>query len=214
MNTDSSVEEVDERPQRCREYSGATSTLGVSVLVILTVSLALWWFQFRGLEGEFPNSSYGVITIPAEQNPTGDPPSPEVGRAAPNFLLPAIGGGDEQLSMYRGRWVLLNFWASWCGPCRQEASELQRLQERRPSVLAVLGVNQQETPDTAAELVDDYGLTYPTALDLFGEVSMAYGVGRQLPVSILVDRDGVIRKVHRGRLDEATIRTLEAEYLD
>lgn len=214
VNPDDPADDVDERPQRRREYSGASSTLGPAVLIILAVGVAIWWFQFREDDGSLSNDGYGVIELPDELNPTDRAPSSEVGRAAPDFVLASINGGDERLSSYRGKWVLLNFWASWCGPCRQETPDLQRLQERRPDTLVVLGVNQQETRDTAADFVDEYDLTYPIALDLSGQVSSTYRVGRGLPVSMLVDPTGVIRELHIGRIDEEDLIALEAEYLD
>lgn len=214
VNLDDPSDDVDERPQRRREYSGASSTLGVAALIILTVGVAIWWFQFREDEGSVASDGYGVIALPADLNPTDRPPSSEVGRAAPDFLLASADGGEERLSAYRGKWVLLNFWASWCGPCRQETPDLQRLQARRLETLVVLGVNQQESRDTAAEFVEEYQLTYPIALDLSGEVSTAYRVGRGLPVSILVDPSGVIRELRIGRIDEEDLSVLEAEYLE
>lgn len=214
VNPDDPADDVDERPQRRREYSGASSTLGPAVLIILAVGVAIWWFQFREDDGSLSNDGYGVTELPDELNATDRAPSSEVGRAAPDFVLASINGGDERLSSYRGKWVLLNFWASWCGPCRQETPDLQRLQERRPDTLVILGVNQQETRDTAADFVDEYDLTYPIALDLSGQVSSTYRVGRGLPVSMLVDPTGVIRELHIGRIDEEDLMALEAEYLD
>ncbi|MCL4239812.1 MAG: TlpA family protein disulfide reductase [Dehalococcoidia bacterium] len=214
MNLDDPSGDVDERPQRRREYSGASSTLGVAALIILTVGVAIWWFQFREDDSSLASDGYGVIALPADLNPTDRPPSSEVGRVAPDFLLASTDGSEERLSAYRGKWVLLNFWASWCGPCRQETPHLQRLQARRPDTLVVLGVNQQESRDTAAEFVEEYQLTYPIALDLSGEVSTAYRVGRGLPVSMLVDPTGVIRELRIGRIDEEDLLALEAGYLE
>lgn len=214
VNLDDPSGDVDERPQRRREYSGASSTLGVAALIILTVGVAIWWFQFREDDSSLASDGYGVIALPADLNPTDRPASSEVGRVAPDFLLASTDGSEERLSAYRGKWVLLNFWASWCGPCRQETPHLQRLQARRPDTLVVLGVNQQESRDTAAEFVEEYQLTYPIALDLSGEVSTAYRVGRGLPVSMLVDPTGVIRELRIGRIDEEDLLALEAGYLE
>lgn len=214
LDPENRSDDVDERPQRRREHSRASSTLGVAVLIILVLGVAIWWFQFKADEGSVSNDGYGVVVLPDELNPTGRPPSSEVGRAAPDFVLASITGGEERLSAYRGKWVLLNFWASWCGPCRQETPDLQRLQERRADKLVVLGVNQQETRNTAADFAEEYDLTYPIVLDLSGQVSIAYRVGRGLPVSMLVDPSGVIRELHIGRIDEGDLMALEAAYLD
>ncbi len=216
MDRSDAPSDVDERPQRRREYSGASSTLGLATLIILVVGLAIWWFEFREDEddGNASSDGFGIVALADGLNPTERPVSSEVGRAAPDFLLAAVDGGEERLSDYRGKWVLINFWASWCGPCRQETPDLQRLQERRPDTVVVLGVNQQEPLKTAAEFVDEYDLTYPLALDSSGEVSAAYRVSRGLPVSILVDPSGVIREIHIGRIDEEALLTFETEYFD
>lgn len=214
VNPGDPTDDVDERPQRRREYSGANSTLGVAVLIILVVGLAIWWFQFREDDGSASSDGYGVVALSDGLNPTDRPPSAEAGRAAPDFVLAAVVGGEERLSDYRGKWVLINFWASWCGPCRQETPDLQRLQDRRLERLVVLGVNQQEPLETAAEFVDEYDLTYPLALDSSGEVSAAYRIRRSLPVSILVDPTGLIREIHIGRFKEEDLFALETEYLD
>jgi len=214
VNPDDDYNEVDERPQRRREYSGASSTLGVAALIILAVGLAIWWFEFRGDAGNASSDGYGVVGLPDDLNPTDRPPSSEVGRAAPDFVVASVGGGEERLSDYRGKWVLLNFWATWCGPCRQETPDLQRLQERRPDTVVILGVNQQESMDTAGEFAGEYDLTYPLALDSSGQVSAAYRVSRSLPVSVLVDPTGVIREIHIGRIDDEDLVNLEAEYFD
>lgn len=206
--------DVDERPQRRREYSGGGSTLGVAALVIMVVALGIWWFQFRESDAGSTNDGYGIIPLPDGLNPTDQAPASEEGRAAPDFVLPSVGGAELRLSEYRGKWVLLNFWASWCGPCRQETPDLQRLQERRPDTVVVLGVNQQESLDTASAFAEQYDLMYPLVLDRSGEVSAAYRVSRSLPVSMLVDPAGVIRQLHIGRIDEQDLRELESEYLD
>lgn len=197
-----------------RENRRANSTIGIAAMLVLAAAVAVWWFEFRDGDDATTTSGYGVVELPSSLNPTGRPPASEVGRAAPDFILSSVKGNDERLSAYRGRWVLLNFWASWCGPCRQETPDLQRLQERRATTLVVLGVNQQESHARAAGFADEYDLVYPLPLDVNGEVSAAYRVGRGLPVSILIDPTGVVRRVHIGRVDEPDLRALEAEFLD
>lgn len=205
----------DERPTRRREYSGAASTLGVAVLVIAVVAGALWWFDFRSpADANTDNTDgIGVIALPEEQNPTGEPPASEVGRAAPNFRLRTTDGDEAELTQYRGQWVLLNFWASWCGPCRTETPELQAFYERHGDQLLVVGVNQQESRDTAADFAADYGVTYPILLDRNGEVSIAYRVSSGLPISMLLSPDGVITKLYYGQLRANELSELEAEFL-
>jgi thiol-disulfide isomerase/thioredoxin len=206
----------DDRPQRRREYSGPLSTLGLAALVVAVVGFAIWWFEVRGGDsGGIETEGLGVVELADALNPTGRPPSAEPGRAAPNFRLADLAGGALTLSDLQGTYVLLNFWASWCGPCRGETPDLQRLYERlQPSGrLVVVGVNQQEDADTARSFVHEFGVTYPIVLDQTGEVSSTYRVGRGLPVSILLDPVGVIVDVYIGRVGEEELAAIERDYL-
>lgn len=203
----------DDRPQRRREYSGAGSTLGVGALIILAVGVAIWWFEFRGDgAGSASEDGFGVVELAASENPTGKAPAAEPGRAAPNFHLRDLTEGASTLTDYRGKWVLVNFWASWCGPCRSEVPDLQELTQRRPDDVVVLGVNQQETRDAAAKFAQEFDVTYPIVLDRSGEVSQAYRA-QGLPVSYLVNPEGVIEKAYLGRVTEDDLDALEDEYL-
>lgn len=193
----------DERPQRRREYSGAGSTLGVAMLVVLLVGLAIWWFELRGGvgEGAATREGLGIVPLAEAQNTTGKPPAAQEGRVAPNFRLEAPDGTVHVLTEFRGSPVLVNFWASWCGPCRGETPDLQSFSEAHPGV-KVLGVNQQESAATAKDFLEQFGVTYPVVLDSSGEVSSAYRIDRGLPVSLLLDREGVVQKIYYGRLKE------------
>ncbi len=197
----------DERPTRRREYSGASSTLGVAALIVIVVGAALWFLEFRdnGSSSGGGTPGLGIVALPAQLNPTGKAAAAQEGRAAPNFKLRSPDGADVQLSDYRGDYVLVNFWASWCGPCRGETPDLQALYEgSKPNAgnagLVVLGVNQQEEPATARNFTAEFSVTYPILLDRSGEVSDAYRVGRGLPMSFLLNPDGVIEQIYYGRL--------------
>ena len=204
----------DERPQRRREYSGAGSTLGLAALIVIVVGAGIWFAEFRGSgsSGGPGTPGLGVVAIPEHLNSTGKPAVAEVGRVAPNFQLESPEGRVAQLDAYRGTYVVLNFWASWCGPCRGETPDLQALHQAAsiatssgaPS-LVVLGVNQQEQPGTARKFAAEFNVTYPVLLDLSGEVSDAYRVGRGLPVTFLVDPNGVIQRIYLGRLSAGAL---------
>jgi cytochrome c biogenesis protein CcmG/thiol:disulfide interchange protein DsbE len=196
----------DERPQRRREYSGPGSTLGLAALIVLVVAAAIWWFEFRDTPGGGSDTStpgLGIVDLPDNLNPTGEDPAARAGHAAPNFKLAATENRTLSLVDYRGKYVLLNFWASWCPPCRNETPDLQSFYEHNAGTnFALLGVNQQERPEAARAFLDEFGVTYAVALDRSGEVSQAYGVGRGMPVSFLLNPDGVIEKVYFGALTD------------
>ena len=205
----------DERPQRRREYSGPGSTLGIAALVVLLVGAGIWYFEFRdgaGGSGGTSSSGFGITELPESLNQTGKSPAAREGRAAPNFRLAQVGAEAASLSDYHGSWVLLNFWASWCPPCRDETPDLQSFYEHNANNgLVVLGVNQQEKADAAQSFLQEFGVTYPVVLDSSGEVSEAYGVGRGMPISFLITPSGVIDKVVFGRLSDAQFAEIEAK---
>ena len=197
----------DERPQRRREYSGASSTLGVAALIVIVVGVAIWFFEFRdaGSSGGGGTPGLGIVALAPQLNPTGKAAAAQEGRAAPDFRLRSVDGIDLQLSDLRGDFVLLNFWATWCGPCRDETPDLQALfqtarRETAQGGLIVVGVNQQEEPDTVRTFTTEFGVTYPVVLDRAGEVSEAYRVGRGLPMTFLVNPAGVIERIYYGRI--------------
>jgi peroxiredoxin len=206
----------DERPQRRREYSGAGSTLGLAALVILVVGGLVYWFEFRGGDGGrgVGSEGFGIVPLAEELNPTGRAPAGDIGRAAPAFRLSNVlpDSSPVELTGFRGQWVLINFWASWCAPCRAETPALQAFSERMAGKgLVVVGVNQQETPETARSFAEEFGVTYPMALDRDGEVSIAYRVSSGLPITMLIRPDGVIERVFRGAIGEDELATVEKD---
>tara|TARA_Y100000588_G_scaffold379402_2_gene461482 strand:- start:574 stop:1227 length:654 start_codon:yes stop_codon:yes gene_type:complete len=202
----------DERPQQRREYSGPGLTFGVAALVIGVVGFAIWFLEIRGSSsGSKGEASLGVETLLDSLNPTGAAPAAEVGRAAPTFKLRFLDGSIAELTDFRGHYVLLNFWASWCGPCRGETPALQAFFLKQSPALVVVGVNQQETPEMALEFTKAFTVTYPIALDRDGQVSSAYRVSTGLPVSFLIDPSGVIQRIHLGALTPEDLAVLGRE---
>jgi peroxiredoxin len=206
----------DERPTRRREYSGAASTLGVAALIVIVVGLGLWFFQFRDSGGGKASGVGGIIALPGNLNPTSEAPAAEKGRAAPDFDLASLNGGMLRLDSLRGKYVLVNFWASWCAPCKAETPKLQQFYEEiqqagKPFI--VLGVNQQETKSDALSFAKTFSVTYPMVLDSSGQISQAYHVDRGLPHSFLINPSGVIEEVHLGELTDSDLAALEKEIL-
>ena len=138
---------------------------------------------------------------------------PEVGRPAPDFGLAALQGGDVHLSQLRGRPVLINFWASWCGPCRTEMPEIVAAHAaHRAAGLEVLAVNltDQERRKDVRRFVAEMSMVFPVLLDERGRVRRAYLL-RGVPTTVFVDTAGVVRVIHPGPLtSEALAEGLSA----
>ena len=191
----------DERPTQQREYSGPGSTLGLAALIVLVVVALFWFYELRGDSTSVPTvEGIGVISLADELNPTGQAPAARVGRAAPNFKLTTPAGETIELTDFRGKYVLVNFWATWCGPCRAETPDLQRFFTEHPTGFSIIGVNQQESAEVAAAFAEDFDVTYPIALDLTGAVNTAYRVSTGLPITFLIDPEGVIVDIAIGRV--------------
>jgi peroxiredoxin len=119
---------------------------------------------------------------------------------APDFTLHVMDGPNLRLKEQRGRVVMVNFWATWCGPCRQEMPQLNRLYEKyKASGFVLLGVNVDDDQRKAAEVAAKLGVTFPVLLDTDKAVSKLYDLST-MPSTVLIDRDGKVRYVHRGYL--------------
>ena len=117
---------------------------------------------------------------------------------APNFTLKSNTGKNIKLSELRGQVVLLNFWASWCGPCRQEMPLLEKLQQRYSALgFTVLGVNVEEDSSKAKTLLKDIPLSFPILFDTQNAVSKQYQVSA-MPSTVMIDRNGNMRYLHKG----------------
>ncbi len=117
---------------------------------------------------------------------------------APDFTLKSKDNGNIKLSENRGNIVLVNFWASWCGPCRQELPAMEALyQEYADLGFEILAVNVDDEESKADVLLDDIEVTFPVLYDTKGDVSKLYDVNA-MPTTVLIDRDGNQRLVHLG----------------
>jgi len=125
--------------------------------------------------------------------------APMTGFLAPDFTLAALEGGDVQLSGLRGKPVILNFWATWCSPCRAEMPELEALWQRyQDDGLLLIGVDQGENAATVERFARGVvGTTFPLLLDTNQAVGRAYGV-RALPTTVFIDAEGRIQDVRIG----------------
>ncbi|MFO7246368.1 MAG: TlpA disulfide reductase family protein [Thermaerobacter sp.] len=137
----------------------------------------------------------------------GAPAAPVVGFRAPDFEAHTVDGRVFRLSDLRGRPVLLNFWATWCEPCRIEMPEIQRFHQRYGDRVAVVGINVREPRDLVQTYVEANGFTWTFVLDPGSRVADLYRL-RPIPTSFFVDGSGVIRHIEYGILTEAAIRAV------
>jgi peroxiredoxin len=135
------------------------------------------------------------------------------GEVPPPFSLEDLSGNKVSLSDFQGRPVLLNFWASWCPPCRSEMSELQRVYAAQgEDGLVVLGVNTlyQDDINDVKKFVTEQQLTFPILLDSEGAVAVAYRVST-LPTSVFVGRDGKIHLIQIGQMTQPFVESVLEE---
>ncbi len=120
---------------------------------------------------------------------------------APDFILPLLDGGQLRLSSLRGKVVLLDFWATWCVPCREETPHFVELQKKYGDRgLQIIGVSMDDSPDPVHPFYQQFHINYPVVMGT-AEVGSAYGGVLGLPIAFLIDRDGGIYAKHMGATD-------------
>jgi cytochrome c biogenesis protein CcmG, thiol:disulfide interchange protein DsbE len=146
-----------------------------------------------------------ITRIPAEEE-TVPLTTAHTDFTAPDIILATLDGKAQSLDELRGKIVLINFWASWCPPCRTEMPEIQAAVQAHRDTFVVLAINNRESGEVAQAMIDELHLSFPVLLDLDGEAASAYGV-MALPTSFFVDRAGIIRAVNIGGMNRAFIET-------
>jgi peroxiredoxin len=196
---------VEERPQNRREWGGPLRSIVLPLLVVATIVGVLIYIDRRG-DGAVDDAGYGVVALPEDRNPTGRNPSTDIGRTPPDFLLQQLDGGALRFSDLRGQPVLVNFWASWCTPCRQEMPHIVRAyDERHDDGLVVVAVDLQENDDAIRDFAEEFGMEFPVVIDRTGEVADAWRIGgpvEGIPSSYFIDADGVVQSRVFGPMDE------------
>jgi peroxiredoxin len=140
---------------------------------------------------------------------------PKAGESAPDFALKAASGKNLRLRELRGEVVMINFWATWCGPCRQELPLLNKLYAQyRQAGFVLLGVNIDDDPAAAKEMASKLGVSFPLLFDSDKRVTRMYDVST-MPATLILDRNGKVRHVHRGYVPgvEATYQSQVRELL-
>lgn len=172
--------------------------LGVAVLV--AIGIAAWLVVFSGGDDA---AKVGLL----------DDFRPEVGKPAPDFALIDARDGKtvRKLSDYRGQVVVLNWYASWCGPCRNEIPDFQEAYSALEGKVVFLGVNLQESRDKAVGLLDELGATYPALMDTDGAIADWYRV-TGMPTTYFIDAEGVVRSFGSGMVTEEALREELAQF--
>ncbi len=130
-----------------------------------------------------------------------------VGEIAPDFTLSDLDGNELSLSDFRGKAVFINFWATWCPPCRAEMPEIEAVyQEYKDKDVEVIGVDLLETKDEVSQFVQQYGYSWTFVIDTTGEVATTYNLAA-IPTSFFIDREGIIRVVNIGAMTKRAMKT-------
>jgi thiol-disulfide isomerase/thioredoxin len=176
--------------------------LGVLLAVVGLIGAVIVLVQRtdRGSAGGPATAETGVL----------DARAPARGEPAPDFALPDLNGAVVRLSDLRGRPVLINFWATWCGPCKREMPDIQHAYEQANGDLVVLAVNAEGTaPDLARRLAADFrdelGLTFPILLDSPDTAVLNQYRLTGMPDSFFIDRNGIVQDVVLGPLTKKSL---------
>lgn len=158
-------------------------------LVVLVALAGVAWIQYSRV----PDENEIVARVAAHVN-----------FQAPDFTLTSLDGKRVTLSDYRGKIVLLNFWATWCPPCRSEMPDIQAVADEYSSDLVVLAIDNAESKDIVEPFVRELELKFVVLLDSTGALSQIYNV-QGLPTTYLIDRAGIVRSSNVGSLTRAYI---------
>ena len=143
-------------------------------------------------------------------NTAGKPVRAELGYNAPDFTLNGPDAQPVTLATHKGKPILLNFWATWCPPCRAETPAFVAIKQQWGDEISIIGVDSLEAPEMAPPFIAEFGITYPIALDVDGQVTAAYHVV-SYPTTFFIDSKGTIVQIDVGPLNEALLQTRLAD---
>ena len=196
-------EEILFRTPFRRPRAGALRNILATIAVGLVIVGLVWFF-------DRPNAA-GVQAITLSASPTG--PAPRLEREAPDFSVRTLGGEDVRLSDFRGRSVWINFWATWCPPCRAEAPDIQEVYEAHESEgLVVLAISIGESTNTVADYIKRTGMTVTVGIDEGTNVAAQYRIVG-IPTHFFIDREGVLREWRIGSMSKKTMESKVGEIM-
>jgi peroxiredoxin len=145
------------------------------------------------------------ILLKTHHGKKGGEPAAQQHFVAPDFSLPQLNGQTLQLSAYRGKVVLLDFWATWCDPCREETPHLVELQNKyRNQGLQIIGVSMDDSPEPVREFYQRFQMNYPVVMGN-AKIGELYGGVLGLPIAFVIGRDGRIYAKHIGATDVSVL---------
>lgn len=179
---------------------------GLAILVLIGL---VGYGVYDYVTGSTKESKKEQTIVTSEDIPIGI----EKGQQAPNFTLNDLNGNPVQLSDYRGKKVLLNFWASWCPPCRAEMPHMQQFHEDTMKDTVILGINLASTEKSiknVTSFIEKFGLTFPIVLDEEGDIMQDYAI-IAYPTTYFINEQGVIHEIFLGAINyEIMQKTIEA----
>lgn len=184
--------------------------LPVTICLVLCVGLAACGTQGAVPPAPTPGNTSAAspavpptIAVESRLLDRGSPAIPSPGQVAPDFVYTFTDGTMQRLSDLRGRRVLLNFWATWCGPCEEEMPDLQRLANERSDV-TVLAINKLELVEAIVPFAQERGLTLTLIANPDGDISERYGA-KNIPISYFINSDGSVGSRHLGIMTYETM---------
>ena len=193
------------RQEECRAQRPFLSHLPLFLILVipfLSLCVLMGWALIKSggqPAGIAVNSTFGAIDVAK--------------KPAKNFTLTRLSGGSVQLSELRGKIVLIDFWSSWCPPCRTEASALTTAYEQYQELgVEFVGVAIWDSEKSVKRFIDDYQVSYPNGIDSSGSIAIDYGL-TGIPEKYLIDKNGIVRKKFIGPVEENQLQRILMELI-
>ena len=171
-----------------------------SILMVAILSVAIEGCTSKDATSEERSTKDNIVTAkPKESKMLSE------GDVVPDFTAETVDGNTFNLSDQKGKVVLLNFWATWCGPCVGEMPAFERLYNEYGEKVSILAVNCEEDKNTVSQFISDSGYTFPVAYDVDGDISTQYSTSG-IPYTLVIGKDGLIKKIFLGADSDADVQ--------